>query len=134
MALTESLCERCQNLFSTLEGLQALIGPDGYKHHNEADLCRFAQAGCLLCSLISSACKQEGITFRNSDECIIIYDSSGPPERSQKYLDMDKHPLLQQGLPSLIITTDIQGMHLARLSTLANFGMGQSLSSYWNQR
>lgn len=134
MVLTKSLCERCQNLFSTSEGLQALIGPDGYKHHNEADLYRSAQAGCLLCSMISNACKNEGILFRNSDERIMIYDSWGPPERSQKYLDMDKHPLLQQGLPSLIITTDIQGMHLARLATLANFGRSQSSSSCWNQR
>lgn len=60
--------------------------------------------------------------FQSSDEHVFLFESCGPPIRNQKYLDLDKHPLLQEGLHSIIVTTDIQGMQQPRLTLSASMG------------
>lgn len=47
-----NLCGLCLGIFSTLQGLQALVSNVGYKHHRRQELIGQSEAGCELCRLL----------------------------------------------------------------------------------
>lgn len=44
------LCLKCASMTGTKEGLQALLSPDGYKHHEIVAIQESVKDGCELCS------------------------------------------------------------------------------------
>ncbi len=42
-------CDRCYELFSTIEAVMALVSPDGYQHYTGAEAKASAAKGCRLC-------------------------------------------------------------------------------------
>ena len=54
-----SPCETCRLMTSTIQGLKALVSPEGYEHLSYEGLTESGLGGCMLCSILRS-CRHAG--------------------------------------------------------------------------
>lgn len=68
-----NLCGLCLGIFSTLQGLQALVSDLGYKHHRRQELIDQSEAGCELCRLLHQRSVATGAPYPPDEPVWILY-------------------------------------------------------------